>query len=357
MDMPLPEPQAEHLWLQKLVGDWTVEGEASMGPDQPPHKMSGTESVRTLGGLWTLGELRSTMPDGAEAVTLMTLGYDPAKGRFVGTFIGSMMTHMWIYDGKLDTGKNELALIAEGPSMSGDGTMIDYRDVITFRNDDHRVLTSFTQGKTGAWDQQFMEAHYRRIALAARDDRLIGRLQLGKHRAAAPRRSEVHVPELRHESLPHFRTALLQELRPDRKFIRHLRVPPPPGAHLRQQRHELDRRLGQAVDALLPVRGVVASRQQSRFDEALQPVGEDVGRDPLLRMREQLAKMPARAEHDVADHDQAPAVAERLQRQIDRTARPLRARHRFPQPTACKMGLDWCRWQLIAMRNRNEGSR
>jgi len=162
MDMPVPKPQAEHRWLQKLVGDWSVEGEASMGPDQPPQKMTGTESVRTIGGLWTLGEGRGKMPDGTEAVTLMTLGYDPAKGRFLGTFIGSMMTHMWIYDGKLDTKKNELALIAEGPNMTGDGTLIDYKDVITFKSDDHRVLTSFTQGKSGAWDQQFMEAHYRR---------------------------------------------------------------------------------------------------------------------------------------------------------------------------------------------------
>ena len=161
MDMPMAKPQDEHRWLQKLVGEWTIEGEASMGPDQPPQKMSGTEHTRTIGGLWTLGEGRGKMPDGTEAVTLMTLGYNPAKGRFLGSFIGSMMTHFWIYDGKLDVGKNELVLIAEGPSMAGDGSMIDYKDVITFRSDDHRVLTSFTPGEDGAWNR-FMEAHYRR---------------------------------------------------------------------------------------------------------------------------------------------------------------------------------------------------
>ena len=30
------EPQKEHQWLQKLVGEWTSEGEADMGPGQPP---------------------------------------------------------------------------------------------------------------------------------------------------------------------------------------------------------------------------------------------------------------------------------------------------------------------------------
>ena len=36
---------------------------------------------------------------------IMTLGYDPQKKRFVGTLIGSMMTHLWVYDGALDAGR------------------------------------------------------------------------------------------------------------------------------------------------------------------------------------------------------------------------------------------------------------
>ena len=36
--------------------DWTAEMNCSMGPDQPPSSSKGTESVRSLGGLWTLGE-------------------------------------------------------------------------------------------------------------------------------------------------------------------------------------------------------------------------------------------------------------------------------------------------------------
>ena len=47
------EPQKEHQWLHKLVGKWTFEGECSMGPDQPPMKNTGKETVRSLGGLWT----------------------------------------------------------------------------------------------------------------------------------------------------------------------------------------------------------------------------------------------------------------------------------------------------------------
>src|SRR3712207_1742920 len=104
--MLLPEPQAAHQWLQHLVGEWTLEGEATMGPGQPPAPFRGTERVRSLGGLWFLAEGEGDMPGGGTATTLMALGYDPNKGRYVGTFIGSMMTHLWVYDGALnDSGR------------------------------------------------------------------------------------------------------------------------------------------------------------------------------------------------------------------------------------------------------------
>ena len=34
--------------------------------------------------------------------SLFTLGCDPEKKAFVGTFIGSMMAQLWIYEGHLD---------------------------------------------------------------------------------------------------------------------------------------------------------------------------------------------------------------------------------------------------------------
>jgi hypothetical protein len=45
------EPQKEHQWLQKLVGEWTCEGEATMEPGKPPAQWKASERVRSLGGL------------------------------------------------------------------------------------------------------------------------------------------------------------------------------------------------------------------------------------------------------------------------------------------------------------------
>jgi hypothetical protein len=155
------EPQKEHHWLQQLVGEWTYESETVMGPDQPPMISKGQESVRSLGGLWTVGEWQSEMPDCSQGTMIMTLGYDPAKKRFVGTFVGSMMTYLWIYDGQLDTAGKVLTLNAEGPSFAGDGQMAKYQDIIEIKSANERVLSSQVLGEDGKWTR-FMTVTYRR---------------------------------------------------------------------------------------------------------------------------------------------------------------------------------------------------
>jgi len=155
------EPQKEHQWLQKLVGEWTYESEAIMEPGKPTEKFKGAESVRSLGGVWVLCEGHGEMPGGGMGTTLMTLGYDPQKQRFVGTWIGSMMAYLWSYDGSLDATEKMLALESEGPSFAGDEKMAKYKDVIEFKSDDHRVLHSNAIDDDGKWFE-FMTTHYRR---------------------------------------------------------------------------------------------------------------------------------------------------------------------------------------------------
>lgn len=155
------EPQKEHQWLQKLVGEWTYETEALMGADQPPEKATGTETVRSLGGLWILAEGQGEMPGGGAATTMMTIGYDPQKQSYVGTWIGSMMTYLWRYDGSLDSSETVLTLNSEGPAMTGDDKIAKYKDVIEFKNDDHRIMTSHVLSDDGQW-HQFVTVNYQR---------------------------------------------------------------------------------------------------------------------------------------------------------------------------------------------------
>ena len=156
------EPTREHAWLGQLVGKWTCEAEMHGEPGQTPEKTRGTETVRSLGGLWFLFDGEGEMPGGAGHATMqMTLGYDPQRKAFVGTWVGSMMTHLWVYSGTLDAAKGELALESEGPSMAGDGSMAPYRDVIAVVTKDYRKLTSHMRAEDGSW-RPFMTAHYHR---------------------------------------------------------------------------------------------------------------------------------------------------------------------------------------------------
>ncbi|TVQ61823.1 MAG: DUF1579 domain-containing protein [Phycisphaerales bacterium] len=156
------KPQKEHEWLQKLIGEWTFEAECDMGPDQPKTKHGGTEHVRSLGGLWIVADGKGPMPDGeGEANMMLTLGYDPEKKCYVGSWVGSMMTNMWTYKGHINDAGTTLTLETEGPNMMEPGKTARYREAIEFNNNDHRVFTSSAQGPDGKW-VTFMTCHYRR---------------------------------------------------------------------------------------------------------------------------------------------------------------------------------------------------
>jgi len=155
------EPQKEHVWLQQLVGEWTYEAEALMEPGKPAEKCRGRENVRSLEGLWIVAEGTGEMPGGGPATMILTLGYDPVKQRFVGTWVGSMMTHLWVYDGELGADGKTLTLTSEGPDMSAAERVTKFRDVIELLSDNHRTMTSYMLDADGTW-LEIMKADYRR---------------------------------------------------------------------------------------------------------------------------------------------------------------------------------------------------
>jgi hypothetical protein len=156
----MPRPQAEHGWLRKLLGDWTYE--VDFGPKHEGPRSSGTEHGRAIGEFWVQLEGRGVMPGSSEPDTMIqTLGFDAAKRQFSGTWIGSMMGHLWLYEGELDAAHDRLTLTSEGPSMTEAGKMALYRDVIEFQGADQRTLTASAQQPDGTWST-FMVTTYRR---------------------------------------------------------------------------------------------------------------------------------------------------------------------------------------------------
>lgn len=152
--MKTAEVLKEHGFLEKMVGRWTVTSSDMAG--QKPWE----EEVRSLQGIWFVAEGNGEMTDGKQATTMLTLGYDPSKGKYVGSWIGSMMDYMWTYEGEVEPSGNVLSLYTKGPAFDGSG-LADYREQITFVDDDVRTFTSSAREPDGSW-KQFMEARYTR---------------------------------------------------------------------------------------------------------------------------------------------------------------------------------------------------
>ncbi|MFN7009686.1 MAG: DUF1579 domain-containing protein [Allorhizobium sp.] len=160
--MQFSKPREEHRFLEKLVGDWVVtESPEHEGYDPGDPAKVWTETVRSLGGLWFVAEGRGAMPDGSPGEMLMTLGYDPRLGHYVGSWVGSMMDSLWVYRGRLEPDGRTLTLEAEGPGFDDPERTDIYHDAITFLDDDTRTLTGSVRLPDGTF-KTFMSSRMQR---------------------------------------------------------------------------------------------------------------------------------------------------------------------------------------------------
>jgi hypothetical protein len=156
-DMPAPTPPSpEHAWLGQLVGEWDVTAVASMGSGVEPQTFQNRTSARWIGGLWVV--LESTT---ADFNALMTLGHDPARGGYTGTWVDSMTPTLWVYSGRLEEDGKALVLEAEGPNPMDPSKRMQGRDTLRILGPDHVQLKSAMKNDDGTWNE-FMTADYRR---------------------------------------------------------------------------------------------------------------------------------------------------------------------------------------------------
>jgi hypothetical protein len=158
-----PTPTPEHLWLKQLVGDWTFESKGSMGNEDDVAELRGTESVRMLGDFWVVSDMDGSMPGGDRCTAVMTIGFDPERGVFIGTWVGSMMASMFIYEGSLDEGRRVLTLNTTGAHYADPSASATYRDIIELNEDGTRTMRSEILLDDGSW-QTFNRGLFRRTA-------------------------------------------------------------------------------------------------------------------------------------------------------------------------------------------------
>lgn len=145
----MPQPVKEHEWLKQFVGEWDTTTEIFAAPDQPSLKAAGHESAKMIGGFWMMGENEGEMM-GQTFTGIMTLGYDPEKKRYIGTWVDSNTSTLWNYKGTLDEGGKILTLESEGYCPM-EGQVCQFKDTVEFKSKDERVLTGARLGKDGKW--------------------------------------------------------------------------------------------------------------------------------------------------------------------------------------------------------------
>lgn len=156
----LAQPNKQHEVLKKLAGQWTTTGKGVAAEGQPVMETKGTINSRMLGGFWVVSEMSASMGD-TKFQAVQTVGYDPKKQKYVGTWVDSVMNHMWQYNGHYDADSDKLILEAEGPSFQPGGKLAKYRDVYEFKTPDLIVTTSEVQ-QDGKW-VPFMTGEARRV--------------------------------------------------------------------------------------------------------------------------------------------------------------------------------------------------
>lgn len=156
-----PKPTKEHEWLKKFEGEWACNSKTVDAPGQPSMECKGTMTSTMLGGFWVVNRMDNDM-QGMAFQGLQTIGYDTKKKKYVGTWVDSMMNHLWHYEGTVDKAGKKLSLVADGPNfIAGDGSMTKYRDSYEFKSDDLIVATSEMMGEDGEWIT-FMTGEVRR---------------------------------------------------------------------------------------------------------------------------------------------------------------------------------------------------
>ncbi|MFY9346047.1 MAG: DUF1579 domain-containing protein [Planctomycetota bacterium] len=156
-----PQPGPEHKKLAAYAGTWDAVIEMADAATGQMQKSKGVSVVKVgPGGLWVLDHFTADfggMPFEGQGQT----GYDPAKGKNVGTWIDAWSTVPMVLEGGYDASGKVLTLSGMAPGM--DGKPVMHKLVTTDKDANTRVFEMFLPGEGGK-DMKIMTITYTRRA-------------------------------------------------------------------------------------------------------------------------------------------------------------------------------------------------
>lgn len=144
-----PGNRSPQKWLDHFVGNWEAVSRGQSGENQPPVESTGTIVGTRIGDHWLMNRMEVRVMD-MKITGVQMIGYSSEKKKFVGTWVDSMTSFMWQYEGTLSNDGKTLTLEAKGPSAVPDQLTL-YQDVYHFKATDLIEITSRVQDANGKW--------------------------------------------------------------------------------------------------------------------------------------------------------------------------------------------------------------
>ena len=142
----MPKPGPEHAILKEHVGVWDATVQSFVAPGQPPMTSKGVETSTMVGDFWLVSDFKSEMM-GSPFVGHGTMGYDPAKKKYVSTWVDSMTPSLSVGESDYDPGTRTFTGWMDGVDFGGKPTKV--KAVTVWKDPAVRVFTMSMKGPDG----------------------------------------------------------------------------------------------------------------------------------------------------------------------------------------------------------------
>jgi len=144
----LPKPGKQHEALKYFEGTWDATAKFMTEPGKPMAESKGSEKAELiLGGFWLSFEYKGEMM-GMSFTGRGTMGYDQQKQKYVGTWIDSMKSGLFLSEGKADEQFKVFTMMAQGYCDS-EGKAITMKQVYEIKDQDTYTLSFLTPNPDG----------------------------------------------------------------------------------------------------------------------------------------------------------------------------------------------------------------
>ena len=136
------QPGEEHKILKAELGTWKADMKIWMPGADEPMMASGEEVNEMFGEFWVVSKFKANMM-GQPFEGRASMGYDPVKKKYVGTWFDTMTPHMSFMEGTYDKDSKTLTMMTTGIGM--DGKPSKGKNVVVTKDDGSRVFTMYQQ--------------------------------------------------------------------------------------------------------------------------------------------------------------------------------------------------------------------